>query len=80
MATTRERLHEMLDLLAEDRLADAEVALAHLADPMALALLNAPEDDEETTDEDIADLDATRAAYQRGETISHEEILREFGV
>lgn len=79
MATTRERLHEILDALPENRLVDAEAALEPLIDPVLLAFLNAPEDDEPTTEEDIADLEATRQAYLRGETIPHEEIRREFG-
>lgn len=79
MPTTRERLHDMLDVLLEERLEDAENVLKPLLDPVALALLNAPEDDEETTTEDLADLKATHEAYVRGETIPHEEIRREFG-
>ena len=80
MATTRERLHELLDMLPEDRLKDAEAALEQVIDPVILALLNAPEDDEETTAEDIADLEASREAYRRGETIPHEELRRELGL
>ena len=79
MSMTRERLHEALDLLLEERLKDAETALTSLLDPVALALLNAPEDDETVTEEDLSDLEATRQAYRRGETISHEEMRREFG-
>ena len=80
MATTRERLREMLEAVPDDRIPDALAALQPLVDPVLLALLNAPEDDEESTAEDIADLEATRAAYRRGETISHEAIRREFGL
>ena len=80
MATTRERLHEMLDVLLEERLEEAETVLTPLLDPLALALLNAPEDDEPTTAEDIAALEAARLKYLRGETISHEEVRREFGL
>jgi len=79
MATTRERLQELLDTLPDDRLPDAVAALERLADPLMLAFLDAPEDDEETTAEDLADLEATRVAYQRGETIPHEEVRRELG-
>ena len=80
MATTRGRLHELLDMLPEDRLKDAEAALEQVTDPVILALLNAPDDDEVTTAEDIADLEATQVAFRRGETIPHEEIRREFGL
>jgi hypothetical protein len=77
MATTRERLHEILDLLRDDRLEDAETALTPLLDPAALAFLNAPEDDEETTEEDVRALDEARAEYERGETISLDEAMAE---
>lgn len=77
MATTRERLHEMVELLLGDRLQEAETVLTPLLDPMGLALLNAPEDDEETTDEDIRALDEARADYERGETVSLDEVMRE---
>jgi hypothetical protein len=76
MPTTRERLHEMVNLLLEDRLLDAETALTPLLDPVGLAFLNAPEEDEETTAEDIADLEATRAEFERGETVTLEEAMR----
>lgn len=79
MAMTREQLHVMLDSVPDDRLPDLQAALEPYADPVLVAILNAPEDDEPVTDEDIADLEATRQAYLRGETIPHEEIRREFG-
>jgi hypothetical protein len=79
MPTTRERLHDMLDILLEERLGDADNVLKPLLDPVALALLNAPDDDEEATAEDLADLNAAHEAYLRRETIPHEEIRREFG-
>ena len=77
MSTRRERLHEIVDLILEDRLEEAEAALVPLLDPVGLAFLNAPEDDEETTAEDIADLEATRDEYERGETVPHADVVRE---
>jgi hypothetical protein len=48
-------------------------------DPVLRSLLLAPPDDEPYTDsEREADAEAM-AALERGEGISHEEILREFG-
>ena len=79
MAMTREQLHDILDSVPEERLPDAQAALGPFADPVLMASLNAPEDDEPVTEDDLADLEATRQAYRRGETIPHEEIRREFG-
>ena len=39
--------------------------------------LNAPEDDEPTTAEDIAALDEAQADYERGETVSLDEAMRD---
>jgi hypothetical protein len=76
MATTRERLHEILNALPESRLVDAEAVLEPLVDPVLLAFLNAPEDDEPTTDEDLQALDDARAEYDRGETISLDAAMK----
>lgn len=79
MATTRERLHEMLDALPENRLVDAEAALEPLVDPVLLAFLNAPEDDESTTEEDLAALAEARVEYERGETVQLSVVMDELG-
>lgn len=79
MATTRERLHEILDLLLSERLDEAEAVLTPLLDPVGLAVLNAPEDDEPFTDEDLAAIAETREEFARGHTIPHEVVKREFG-
>ena len=71
MATTRERLRELLDSLPEDRLSDAEFALRALA---------IPEDDEPVTEEDREALAATHEAYLRGELIPHDIAMREIGL
>lgn len=78
MAMTREQLHDILDSVPDERLPDAQAALEPFADPVLVAFLRAPEDDEPTTADDVAALEATREAYRRGETIPHEEIRREF--
>ena len=77
MATTRERLHEMVDLLLEDRLQDAEAALTRLLDPVGLAFLNAPEDDEEVTEEEIRAVVEARAEFEHGEAVSLDEAMNE---
>ena len=80
MATTRERLHEMLDDLPEDLLDDAEAAIAALAAPPYRPLSEAPEDDEPLTDEDIRALEEGHQEYLRGELIPHDEAMRSIGL
>ena len=70
MPITRDRLRELVDTLPEDRLDEAGAALA---------ILNVPDDDEPTTDEDRADLTHTHQAYLRGELIPHDTIKRTLG-
>lgn len=71
MATTRERLHEMIDELPADQFD----AAAH-----AIWALSVPDDDEEFTDEDRADLADTHEAYLRGELIPHDQAMRNLGL
>ena len=78
MATTRERLHALLDELPDERLDEAEAAIVVLAAPFR-PLAEAPEDDERLTDEDLAAITGTRAELARGETVSGDTVRREFG-
>ncbi len=71
----RDDLHTLLDAIPEDRLADIREALTRLADPVLLALLTAPEDDEPVTAEDLAALAEARAARERGETVPLDEYI-----
>ena len=71
--TTRGRLHELLDALPEDRLTDADVALTALADPILVAFLNAPEDDEPLTDADRAAIAEGRADVARGDVVAWDD-------
>lgn len=71
----RDDLHTLLDAIPEDRLADVRTALTQLADPVLLALLTAPEDDEPVTEEDLAALAEARAERERGELILLDDLL-----
>lgn len=77
MATTREQLHELLDALPDNQLDDAAGALRALNDPVLRAFRNAPEDDEPTTDEDLAAIAEGNAAYERGETVPLADVMAE---
>jgi hypothetical protein len=77
MSVQRERLHEIVDLILEDRLEEAEAVLTPLLDPVGLAFLNAPLDDEEVTDEERRAVDEARAEFARDETLSLDEVMGE---
>ena len=49
-----------------------------MTDPVARSLANAPVETEPISAEEAAALDAAHASIERGEGISHEEIMREF--
>jgi len=77
----RQHLHELVEKLPPEQVFAALQFLNFLcADAVLLSLLNAPADDEPYTHEQRQhDADAG-PSIRRGEGISHEEILREFGV
>jgi hypothetical protein len=51
-----------------------------MTEPLSRTLALAPVEEEEITPETAAALDRARASLARGEGISHEDILREFGL
>jgi len=71
----RDELYTLLDAIPEDRLPAIRETLEQLADPVTLALLAAPEDDEPLTDEDLAALAEARAERERGETTTLNEYM-----
>lgn len=77
--TTRELLHEIVEKLPESELLTAArilTALEHPADPLQIALANAPLDDEPDDD----DVDGGLTEARSGKTISHEELVRRLGI
>jgi len=77
----RQGLHRLIESLNPDQLEAARRYLLFLsADPALLSLLTAEPDDEPYTDEQRQqDLDS-EAVISRGEGVSHEEVLREYGL
>lgn len=78
--TTREAIHRIIDELPESELGDVQLYLDYLRsgrDPLLLALLNAPEDDEPETPEEAAAVAEAREQYYRGEYITAEQAKRE---
>jgi hypothetical protein len=72
----RDELHTLLDAIPEDRLAAARDALTALADPIWLALIAAPEDDEPLTEEDLQAIAEGEEDARLGLAISLDEFER----
>jgi hypothetical protein len=76
---TRERIHDLVDELAEETLPAVERFLERMrdgGDPVLLALATAPEDDEPLTPEDEAAIEEGLADIAAGRVVSHEEVRR----
>jgi hypothetical protein len=73
----RDDLRSLLDAIPDDRLPAARDALEQLTDPVLLAFLNAPDDDEPLTDEDLAAIAEGRADIARGDTLPLADVLAE---
>lgn len=77
---TKEHAHELIDRMAPGQVSAVVGLMEILLDPLARALANAPFDDEPVSDEEARDIAESRAAYARGEVVSNEEVLAEFGL
>ena len=75
-----EHAHQMLDQLDPTQLAAVTHLLEVLTDPVSRSLANAPFDAEPISASEAAELDEAHAAIQRGDGITHEDMLREFGI
>jgi hypothetical protein len=80
----RRQAHALLDLLPADKLNAVRRVLEVMVDPgddpLARSLANAPVESEPISAEEATALDEAHTSIARGEGISHEEILREFGL
>jgi hypothetical protein len=79
--TAKERLRNLVEELSEQEAASALVIVERRrGDAMLEALAAAPVDDEESTlEEDEATREAL-AAYQRGESVSSDQLKRDLGL
>jgi hypothetical protein len=73
----RDDLRTMLDAIPDEKLPAAREALAQLTDPVLLAFLNAPMDDEPLTDEDLEAIAEGRADIAHGLTVPIAEVMAE---
>lgn len=76
----RQQAHSLLDVLPDEKIAAVRSLLEVMVEPLSRSLAMAPVEDEELTPETAAALDRARASLARGEGVSHEEVLREFGL
>ena len=78
---SRQTLHELVDRIPEEDLPAAQRLLEYLAvSPAYRAALSAPPDDEPVTDSDAAAMARAQGDLRTGKIVSHEDVLREFGL
>ena len=82
MSETRQHAHELIDHIPEAQLATAVGLLEKIIDPVTLAILNAPIDDEPVDeDERLAIEEADEWFRQNGDKgIPHDEAMRSLGL
>jgi hypothetical protein len=79
--TMREELRLLVDHIPESDVPVARKILRALMDPVELVLLNAPEDDEPLSEHELGALEEADRRERSGEPlITHQEIMREFGL
>jgi len=76
----KQQAHELIDKMSVRQAAAAVGLFKAMLDPVEIALANAPYDDEPVSNEEACDIAESRAAYARGEVVSNEEVLAEFGL
>ena len=79
-AQERHEAHVLLDLLSAEKLNVVRSLLEVMVEPLSRGLALAPVDEEEITEEVAAQLDRARQSIGRGECISHDDVLGEFGL
>jgi hypothetical protein len=84
MATTatnpKQQAHQLIDRMSTGQVSAFVGLLQALLDPVSIALANAPIDDEPVSEEEARDIAEAHASYARGEVVSNEEVLAEFGL
>lgn len=79
-ANEKQKAHQLLDQLDAGQLSAVVHLLQVMTGPLSHALASAPVEEEEITPDTAAAIDRARASLARGEGVSHEDILREFGL
>jgi len=76
----KQQAHELIDRISTAQASAVVTLITAMLDPVDRALANAPFDDEPVSEAEARDIAAGRAAYARGEVVSNEEVLAEFGL
>jgi hypothetical protein len=77
----KQHAHELIDQLDAAQVSAVVPLLQFmLLDPLSRSLAAAPVEPQPVYPEEAAALDQARASLDRGQGISHEDILREFGL
>jgi hypothetical protein len=79
LTSQRRVAHLLLDVLPEEKLVVVRSLLEVMVEPLSRSLAMNPVEDEEITAETAEAIDRARASLARGEGVSHDEMLREFG-
>ena len=79
-AQQRQQAHLLIDVLPEEKLFAVHNLLEVLVEPLSRSLAMAPVEDEDLTPETAAALDRARASLARGEGVSNDDVLAEFGL
>jgi hypothetical protein len=80
MSETRQHAHELIDHIPEAQLSTAVGLLEKIIDPVTLAILNAPIDDEPETDEERAEVAEAHEWFKHNKGIPHDEAMRSLGL
>jgi hypothetical protein len=82
MSETRQHAHELINHIPESQLSTAVGLLEKILDPVTLALLNAPIDDEPETEEERLEVAESEEWLRQngGKGIPHEEVMRRLGL
>lgn len=79
-ADSKQHAHELIERMAPNQVSAVVTLLETMLDPVSVALANAPFDDEPVSKEEAHEIAEARASFARGEGVSHEEVLAEFGL
>jgi hypothetical protein len=80
VANPKQEAHELIERLSTGQVIAAVGLFKAMLDPVSVALANAPIDDEPVSEAEARDIAEARAASARGEVVSNEEVLAEFGL
>ena len=76
----KQQAHELIESMAPGQVSAVVGLLKVMLDPFTRTLAHAPYDDEPVSAEEAREIAEARASLARGEGVSHDEFLAEFGL